>query len=160
MGEQELLERIEALEGRVRALEDELAVGRLVTAYGPAVDTGDGATAAALWVEDGEYDVSGTGHLRGRAAIEGMLMGEGHQSMVPGCAHVNGPSMVRVDGDDAVAVGYSRVYRTDDGRHRMFRMAANRWELTRTADGWRAVRRVNRQLGTDASLEVLRSAFE
>jgi uncharacterized protein (TIGR02246 family) len=158
--EHEVLERIEALERRVRALEDELAVTRLVTTYGPAADTGDGASAAALWVEDGVYDAEGPGRLEGRAAIEGMLAGAGHQSLVPGCAHVNGPSVVRVSGDEAVVVGYSRVYATEGGEHRLFRLAANRWELARTPDGWRAVTRVNRRLGSEESLAVLRGALD
>ncbi len=157
--ERAVLERIEALERRVRALEDELAVHRVVTAYGPAADSGDGAAAAALWVDDGVYDAEGPGRLEGRAAIEAMLMGEGHQSLVPGCAHTNGPSVVRIDGDTAVAVGYSRVYTTADGRHRLWRVAANRWELTRTADGWRVQRRVNRRLGSAESVAVLRSGL-
>lgn len=157
--ERAVLERIEALERRVRALEDELAVHRVVTAYGPATDSGDGAAAAALWVDDGVYDAEGPGRLEGRAAIEAMLMGEGHQSLVPGCAHTNGPSVVRIDGDTAVAVGYSRVYTTAEGRHRLWRVAANRWELTRTADGWRVQRRVNRRLGSAESVAVLRSGL-
>ena len=158
--ERDVLERIEALEQRVRALEDELAVTRLVTQYGPAADTGNAAAAAALWVEDGVYDAEGPGRLEGRAAIEGMLLGAGHQSLVPGCAHTNGPSVVRVDGDTAVAVGYSRVYTTDAGEHRLWRLAANRWELARTADGWRAVTRVNRRLGSEESLAVLGGAVD
>lgn len=153
-------ERIEALEQRVRVLEDELAVTRLVTQYGPAADTGDAAAAAALWVEDGVYDADGPGRMEGRAAIERMLMGAGHQSLVPGCAHTNGPSVVHIDGDTAVVVGYSRVYTTDVGEHRLWRIAANRWELARTADGWRAVTRVNRRLGSEDSLAVLRGALD
>jgi hypothetical protein len=51
------------------------------------------------------------------------------------------------------------VYETTDGRHRMFRLAANRWEFVRTADGWRVERRTNRVLGSEASLDVLRSAL-
>lgn len=155
-----VLDRIEALERRVRALEDELAVTRLVTAYGPAADSGDAAAAAALWADDGVYDAEGPGRMEGRAAIEAMLMGERHQSMVPGCAHTNGPSVVRVDGDAAVAVGYSRVYTTADGRHRLWRVAANRWELRRTAEGWRAELRVNRRLGSPESVAVLRGALD
>ena len=150
--------RIEALERRVRALEDELAVTRVITAYGPAADSGDAAAAAALWTEDGVYDAEGPGRLEGRGAIEAMLLGAGHQSLVPGCAHTNGPVVVRVDGDTAVAVGYSRVYTTDDGRHRLWRVAANRWELVRTDAGWRVQRRVNRRLGSSDSVAVLRGA--
>lgn len=155
-----LVERLVALERRVQALEDELAVTRLVTRYGPAADTGDADAAAGLWTETGVYDAEGPGRLAGRAAIAGMLRGTAHQSMVPGCAHVNGPSVVHLAGDEAVVVGYSRVYRTDADGPRLMRLAANRWELVRTPEGWRAERRVNRRLGSAESLEVLRGALD
>ena len=152
--------RIEALERRVQTLEDELALLRLMTSYGPAVDTGDGEAAARLWLEDGVYDPDGPGALEGRSAIEAMLAGERHQSLVPGCAHLNGPAIVQIHGDRATAVGYSQVYATTAGKHRLFRMAANRWEFVRTPDGWKVERRTNRVLGSDRSVEVLRGAVD
>ena len=154
----EPMDRIAALEARLRAVEDELALYRLMTSYGPAADSGDGEKASELWTEDGVYDSDGAGVLAGRDAIAGMLAGEGHQAMVPGCAHVNTPVVIDVDGDRATAVGYSQVWRTDDGTHRVFRLAANRWEFSRTSEGWRVVRRTNRRLDTDAAREILHSA--
>jgi hypothetical protein len=149
--------RIGALETRLRAVEDELALYRLMTSYGPAADSGDGTKASEIWTEDGVYDADGPGVMAGRRAIVAMLSGEGHQAMVPGCAHVNTPVVITVDGDRATAVGYSQVWRTDDGKHRVFRLAANRWEFARTDAGWRVVRRTNRRLGTEASREILHS---
>jgi SnoaL-like protein len=153
----ESMDRIGALEARLRAVEDELALYRLMTSYGPAADTGDGEKASEIWTEDGVYDSDGAGVLAGRGAIAGMLAGEGHQAMVPGCAHVNTPVVIDVDGDRATAIGYSQVWRTDDGTHRVFRLAANRWEFARTSEGWRVVRRTNRRLDTEAAREILHS---
>src|SRR5262249_15617696 len=52
------LERaVAALARRVRALEDELAIHKVIARYGPAVDAGDGAGAAAVFTDDGVYDV-------------------------------------------------------------------------------------------------------
>src|SRR5690349_19009180 len=48
-----LEDRLAALEARVQMLEDQLAVQQLLNRWGPAVDTGDSAAAAALWTEDG-----------------------------------------------------------------------------------------------------------
>jgi hypothetical protein len=153
----ELQETLRALEARLRAVEDELALYRLMTSYGPAADSGDGEKASEIWTADGVYDSDGPGELIGRGAIAEMLAGEGHQAMVPGCAHVNTPVVITIDGDRATAIGYSQVWRTDDGKHRVFRLAANRWEFTRTDEGWRVVRRTNRRLGTDASRDILHS---
>jgi hypothetical protein len=150
--------RIGALEARLRAVEDELALYRLMTSYGPAADSGDGVKASELWTEDGVYDADGPGVMDGRGAIVEMLSQAGHQAMVPGCAHMNHPVVIQLDGDRATAVGYSQVWRTDDGTHRVFRMAANRWEFARTADGWRVVRRTNRVLNSEAAREILNSA--
>ena len=153
----ELQERVNALEARLRAVEDELALYRLMTSYGPAADSGDGVKASEIWTEDGVYDADGPGVMSGRGAIVAMLSEEGHQSMVPGCAHLNHPVVIELDGDRATAVGYSQVWRTDDGKHRVFRLAANRWEFARTDEGWRVVRRTNRRLDTEPAREILRS---
>ena len=50
--------RIEALESRLRWLEDEREIRHLVTGYGPLVDAGAADEVAALWTEDGVYDVA------------------------------------------------------------------------------------------------------
>ncbi len=47
------------LEQRLRRIEDERAVERLIASYGPLVDAGDADAAAALWATDGSYDVEG-----------------------------------------------------------------------------------------------------
>jgi len=154
----ELRDRLEALEARLRVVEDELALYRLMTSYGPAADSGDGVKASEIWTEDGVYDADGPGVMPGRGAIVDMLSDDGHQSMVPGCAHLNQPVIIDIDGDRATAVGYSQVWRTDDGTHRVFRLAANRWEFARTSEGWRVVRRTNRRLDTPAAREILHSA--
>jgi len=154
----DLAERFGALEARLRAVEDELALYRLMTSYGPAADSGDGTKASELWTEDGVYDADGPGVMDGRGAIVAMLSDEGHQSMVPGCAHLNHPVVIQLDGNRATAVGYSQVWRTDDGTHRVFRLAANKWEFARTDAGWRVVRRTNRRLDTQAAREILHSA--
>jgi ketosteroid isomerase-like protein len=131
------------LEERIRLLEDLFAIHRLVNSWGPAVDTGDGSAAAALWAEDGvlESDLS---HLVGPEAVAAMVESDGQQSLIrEGCAHVQAFPLVTIDGDTATATGYSRVYRFTDGAHEIWRISANRWEFRRTPLGWRITRRIN-----------------
>ena len=47
---------VEALAAKVRVLEDQVEITQLVAQYGPAVDSGSGEAAAALWTEDGVFD--------------------------------------------------------------------------------------------------------
>jgi hypothetical protein len=66
-------DQIAALEPRLRRVEDELAIGRLMASYGPLVDAGDADAVAGLWAEDGEYDVEGW-HMRSRAEVANHVM--------------------------------------------------------------------------------------
>jgi ketosteroid isomerase-like protein len=131
-------DRIAALEARVRLLEDQLAIHRLIHSWGPAVDGDNPEAAAAIWAEDGVLlsDMRGT--------------------------RLDGPAAVTVDGDTAKAVGYSRVYLHDaDGGYAVWRVSANRWDFRRTADGWRVTRRINQAIdGGPKARELLNQAFE
>src|SRR6476661_8189165 len=103
-------ERLAALEARVRMLEDQLAVQQLLNRWGPAVDTGDAAAAAALWTDDGVLE-SEISYLDGPAGVAAMVESDGQQSLIrQGCAHVQAFPLITVDGDRATATGYSRVY--------------------------------------------------
>jgi len=155
-------DRIAALEARVRMLEDQLAVQQLLHRWGPAIDTGDSAAAAAIWTDEGVlgWEISS---LDGPAGVAAMVESDGQQALIDqGCAHVQAFPLITVDGDRAVATGYSRVYlHQDDDSYAIWRVSANRWELTRTTDGWRATRRTNHVIdGGPEARELLRGGLE
>lgn len=150
-------ERLAALEQRLRRVEDELAISRLLASYGPLVDAGDADAVAGLWAEDGEYDVEGW-HMRSRADVADMVRSPAHQGLIRGgSAHFLGPVHVDVDGDDAVAVCESiLVRRSDDGGdYRVWRAGANRITLRRAASGWQIVQRTTRALDGSAEARAL-----
>ncbi|MEU1980671.1 nuclear transport factor 2 family protein [Nocardia sp. NPDC019395] len=150
-------ERLTRLEQRVRRLEDEVEITRLVAAYGPFVDAGAAAAVAELWTEDGEYDVEGW-HMRNRAEIRAMVESDAHQSLIEaGCTHFLGPAHVVVDGDEALAVCESLLVRRRDDGYRVWRAGANRFELARTPQGWKITRRVTRALNGAAEARDLLS---
>jgi hypothetical protein len=153
----ELEAAVRALEARVRLLEDQLALYRVVSTYGPAVDTGSSATAGGLWAEGGVYEFDSS-RLDGPAGVAAMVESAGHQALIrDGCAHVLALPIVSVDGDTAKATGYSRVYRHRDDGYEVWRVSANHWEFARTPDGWRVSRRSNRTLdGSDEARQILR----
>lgn len=142
----ELEAKVDSLERRLRAVEDELAIHRLIVRYGFAVDIGDAERTAAVFAPGGVYDAD-VRLMKGRADVEDMVRSDRHQAMVGHCAHQIGPAVVTVEGDRATALGYSRVYLQRDGDIGIYRVSYNRWQLERTAEGWRIVHRLTRLLG-------------
>jgi hypothetical protein len=150
-------ERIAQLEQRLRRVEDQLEIINLVASYGPLVDSGDGDGAAALWTRDGVYDVD-TGIYEGHDGLAAMVHSPPHQKLIErGCAHLTTTPRVAVQGDTAVAVTHSQLLvRSRTGNYDVVRATAHRWELVRTADGWRVERRTSRLLdGGEAARSLL-----
>lgn len=148
------------LEARLRALEDREAIRELVARYGPLADSGDAEGVAALWAEDGSYSVGGMIDAQGRDAVAGLIRGDTHQQlMAEGCAHMLGPVAIAVDGDRAVAIGHSVVFRRAGPGFEAWRVSANRWELDRAGTGWQVRRRVNAPLDGSAAARLLLNPF-
>ncbi len=142
----ELLRRLAALEERVGRLEDERAIADVVASYGLLVDHGAADEVAALWTADGAYRVDAL-EMAGTEAIAAMVSGPAHQGLIArGCAHFQGPVAVTVDGDAAVAVGYSLLVLHREGRFAVARATANHWSLARSGGRWRVVERTSRLL--------------
>ncbi|MEY4721529.1 MAG: hypothetical protein RIQ46_1254 [Pseudomonadota bacterium] len=97
------------------------------------------------------------GVAEGREAIAGLIDGPTHRAlMADGCAHLLGPVAIALDGDRATARGHSVVFRHTGQGFEAFRVSANRWDLVRTADGWRVRHRENAVLdGTGAARALL-----
>ncbi|WP_406333677.1 nuclear transport factor 2 family protein [Streptomyces sp. NBC_00203] len=154
-----LAARVQALEAKVRALEDQVDIMQLVAQYGPAVDSGSGEAAAALWTDDGVFDAIPHLRMRGRDDIVGMVHGAGHQSVVHnGCGHVLTVPHIAVDGDRATGRSHALHLRwdADAGRFWVFQVSANTWRWERTPQGWRIAERINANLdGTAAPREML-----
>ncbi|MCM3882165.1 nuclear transport factor 2 family protein [Frankia sp. R82] len=144
-----------ALEARLRAVEDELEIRRLILSYGPAADAGMAALAASVWQEDGLYDwdANGDPHV-GRAGVEAMLLTDAHQGLTKaGVAHFAGPPLIQIDGDTAVAITYSLIMRRDaeNDAFYLWRVSAVRWDLGRADGSWGVTRRTNRLLDDTAA---------
>jgi hypothetical protein len=152
-------DRLDALERRLRLVEDQLAITQLVLAYGPRVDSGCADAVAGLWAEDGSYEFQADlPALAGRAELAGMVRSAPHQAHLQrGCAHVLTAPHVQVDDDTATATCYSLMhhYVPDTGIFQVSRVSSNRWDLARTSEGWRVVTRTNRLLDGSAEAREL-----
>jgi len=156
--------QLEEMRAELRALRDEREIERLVLAYGPRVDAADSDDAdravAAMWTEDGEYDIGGFGVRRGREEIAATYRVRHHDNVRSGIAHVMGAPVIELDGDTAVVFNYNCVFRSEDGdRWYAWRVSVNEWHFRRTADGWRVVSRVNRLVdGASDPRDIVRAA--
>jgi ketosteroid isomerase-like protein len=148
---------VRALDQRVRELEDRLAIFQLMFSYGPAADSGSARAAAGLWTEDGVYAVGDLAPMKGHAELEKMYEGDSHQGLIKrGSVHLTASPIVTITGDTAVATCYSFVYLHEGDSYRIWRMSSNRWELVRTAGGWRIARRTNQLLdGSEEARRIL-----
>lgn len=150
-------DRLDAMERRLSQLEDERDIARLIASYGPLVDAGDAEWAAALWTDEGVYDV-GDWLMANRAEIAEMVRSDAHQGLIArGCCHFFGPPVVTVDGDDAVAVCESTLLvRRDSGGYAIARAGVHLLRLHRTPGGWRIVSRTARGFdGTEAARTLI-----
>ena len=151
---------LEKLAARLQVLEDREAIRELIARYGPLADRGDASALAALWEEEGMYEIVGFSTARGRAEIAALIEAPYHCAlMADGCAHVLGPVAVTVERDSATATGHSVVFRHHEGTFSAFRVSANRWTLRRDAkDGhWRVRHRRNALLDGAEAARVLLS---
>src|SRR5205085_809966 len=163
------------IEQRLRAIEDRLEIYNLIASHPPTADTGAGELARNLYAENAIVDLGGAKTASGRDAIAAMVEAPGHRAAIAGgLAHFAALPHIALDGDAAVVTSYLQIltpHPTADAvevpNHgasagfRIHRVAANRWELARTAAGWKIKRRTLRPLdGTEPARQLLRQALE
>ena len=74
-------ERLAALERRLRRIEDEREIERMIARYGPLVDAGDAEAVGDLWAQDGTYEVEGWS-MRSRDDVAAMVRSPQHQGLI------------------------------------------------------------------------------
>lgn len=138
--------RLDDLENRLRRVEDEREIERMIARYGPLVDAGEADAVGELWSEDGTYEVEGWS-MRSRAEVAAMVRSPEHQGLIGGgCCHFLGPAVATVDGDTAVAVCDSALLVHREGRFVVGRAGANLFRLRRIDGRWQITSRTTAAL--------------
>jgi hypothetical protein len=163
------------VEERLRAVEDQLEILKLIASHPPSADAAIDYFTRAVYVEDGVIDLGGGKGATGNQKIAGMVNEPGHQAAIAGgLAHFAGLPRIDIDGDTAVVHSYLQIitphptaepYEVPNhgvGKgYRIHRVGANKWELVRTASGWKIKRRTLRPLdGSEPAREILRGALK
>jgi hypothetical protein len=161
------------LEARLRAVEDKLEILNLIASHPPCSDTGSDHYVRTMYMDDGVIDLGGGKGARGNEAVAAMVKEPGHQAAIAGgLAHFCGLPKVVINGDEAVVTSYLQIITPHPTAEpievpnhgatkgfRIHRVGANRWELKRTAAGWKIKRRTLRPLdGSEPARELLRGA--
>jgi hypothetical protein len=169
-------ERSRSIEQRLRAIEDRLEILNLIASHPPSADTGADYYTVQVYADDGVFDRGETlPGGKGNTAIAAGMKSPGHQAAIAGgLAHFAGLPHIAVDGDEAVVTSYLQILTPQKSGEpvevpnhgastgfRIHRVAANRWELARTAQGWKIKRRTLRPLdGSEPARQILRRALE
>jgi hypothetical protein len=165
-----------SLERRLRTVEDRLEIYNLIAGHPPSADTGAAAYAEAVYAEDGVFDRGpGLTSAEGNTVIGAMLQSPAHQAAIAGgLAHFTGLPHITIDGDTAVVISYLQIltpnksgepvevpnHGASRGYH-IHRVVTNRWDLIRTASGWKIKRRTLRLVdGSEPSRDILRGALK
>ena len=162
------------LEDRLRAIEDRLEIYNLIASHPPSADIGAAHFTRSAFCKDGVIDLGGGKTATGNEAIAQLAQTPGHKAAIAGGpAHFAGLPRIDIEGDRAVVTSYLQIltphptaepvevpnHGTSKG-FRIHRVAANRWELIRTPDGWKIKRRTLRPLdGSEPAREILRQAL-
>ena len=163
------------IEDRIRAIEDRLEIYNLIASHPPSADTGAQSYVQSIYTEDGVLDLGSAKRADGNQAVSQIVARPEHgQAIKGGLAHFAGLPHVTIDGDRAVVTSYLQIlapHPTADEievpahgatrGYRIHRVGANRWELERTAAGWKIRRRTVRTIdGSEPPREILRGALK
>jgi hypothetical protein len=172
---------LEAYEGgtgdaEARRLLDRYRVRNILGSYGLAADSGTSEAVVPLYTADVSLDVERELMVSGRDELIAMFRRPGHVSLMPWSAHTMGPSLIRVDGDQAVSTHYGRTYAklprpanpgtllgpaaSEPNERGLMRYSVNRWRLRREEDGrWRIFERISRSPNMGEMLDLLGGAI-
>src|SRR5712691_1179731 len=167
------MEQKNTVKARLRVVEDKLEILNLIASHPPSADTGADHHVRAIYLDDGVIDLGGGKAANGKDAVAAIVKTPGHQAAIAGgLAHFAGLPRIVLDGDKAVVTSYLQILTPHPTAEpievpnhgstkgfRIHRVGANRWELVRTANGWKIKRRTLRPLdGSEPARELLRHA--
>jgi SnoaL-like domain len=164
----------QSIEDRLQRIEDFLAITNLIASHTPIADSLAHESMAAMFTPDGVFEWGQMGSIsmhKRDSAHEAAI----REAAAMGLAHLNTPPYVKLGKNTALAFSYVAATVCDPtadtitvpahgagAGHRLYIIAANRWEMIRTVDGSWKVRR--RKLvpcdGSNAPRELQREVLD
>lgn len=147
------------LRRRIEQLEDEREIRYLIGRYGHYVDLGHEDEWVGLWTDDAVYDIvtvrrDGAGYdgairFEGRADLYRLVRDPAAHKLFEGRSlHLQDFNLVvRIDGDDAYAHGYSMTMLREGDAVQIRTAGMVRWTFRRVDGEWRIAIKNRRQVG-------------
>jgi hypothetical protein len=170
-------ERSRSTEDRLQAVEDRLEIYNLIASHPPIVDSLSHELMSTMFTLDGvqERPPLGSIAMHNRdSTMEAAMQGAMRDAARMGLAHLTTLPYIKLGKNTAVAFSYVAVtvrdptaeavavpaHGTGQG-HRLFLIAANRWDLARTDGSWKIRRRKLIMCdGSEAPRELGRSVLD
>ena len=164
-----------SIEARLQDIEDRFEIYNLIASHPPSADTAADYYTEAVYTEDGVFDRGeGLSGAEGKKAVAALTQSPGHRDAIEGgLAHFAGLPHIELDGDTAHVTSYLQILHPDpagpptelpnhgvSAGFRIHRVAANRWTLVRTPEGWKVkIRRLRPLDGSPPAREILAQAL-
>ena len=143
--------RLEALERRVRELEDKEQIRETLARYGYTADLGLSKDWVDVWTEDGVYDLGPDERAEGSESLlhDIITNPKGHKTIENRSLHTVVNHFIRVDGDTAWAEAYSIVFIREGEGFIPWTCGYNHFEFERSGEKWLIKLRLRRPVGGD-----------
>lgn len=140
---------IEALERRVRELEDKEQIRELIARYGFTADLGHSQAWVDVWTKDGVYDLGPDDKAAGSDSLMKDIITNpvGHKTIENRSLHTVVNHFIRIDGDKAWAEAYSIVFVRGDEGYYPWTCGYNHFEFERENGRWLIKLRLRRPVG-------------
>ncbi len=147
----DLAQRLEAVEKRLRYLEDQEKIRECLHTYGFNADLGRSEKWADGWTPDGVYDLEDQ-KWRGRDDLLDLIGApmNNHKQIENRSQHAMLNLFIRIEGDTAWAEGYSAtIVRKTPEKIELWTCAYNHFEFVRSGERWLLKYRTRRNIGGD-----------
>jgi ketosteroid isomerase-like protein len=159
---------------RITATEDRLEILNLLAGSAFSSDVASAAYWKKMFTDDAVFDRGQGLQDKGRTDILKIVNDPSQkEASKAGMTHLAMLPHITLKGDSAVATGYLLIVMPDSAASHVklagkgvssgfsiFQVTTNRWQLVRTADGWKVSKRTVRPLSSDDSHTILERAIE
>jgi hypothetical protein len=159
---------------RIIASEDRLEIQNLLAGSAFSSDVASETYWAKMFTEDTIFDRGQGRHDNGREEILKIINATDQKEAIKGgMTHLAMLPHIKLNGDSAIATGYLLIVMPDSAASHVklpgkgissgfsiYQLTVNKWQLVRTADGWKVSQRTVRPLGNKDSQDILRNAIE